>query len=78
EIDNNLAENALRGRKNYLFMGSDRGGEYAAEMYTLTGTYKLNGIEPEAYLRQVLKVIADHPINRLQALLPWSLKLPAK
>ncbi|OWF84861.1 hypothetical protein B4916_23455 [Yersinia intermedia] len=59
-------------------MGSDRGGEYAAEMYTLTGTYKLNGIEPEAYLRQVLKVIADHPINRLQALLPWSLKLPAK
>lgn len=82
EIDNNIAENALRvvslGRKNYLFMGSDRGGGYAANLYTIVGTCKLNGIEPEGYLRQVLAMIADHPINQIKELLPWNLKLSHK
>jgi transposase len=59
------------GRKNYLFAGSDAGGEYAAALYSLIGTAKLNGIDPEAYLRQVLERIADHPINRVAELLPW-------
>jgi transposase len=77
EIDNNAAERALRavalGRKNYLFAGSDRGGESAAAIYSLIGTAKLNGIDPESYLRNVLSRIADHPINRIQELLPWNL-----
>lgn len=77
EIDNNAAERALRsvalGRKNFLFMGADSGGERAAAMYTLIGTAKLNGIDPEAYLRHVLTHIADHPINRINELLPWNL-----
>jgi len=79
EIDNNAAERALRavavGRKNYLFLGSNSGGERAAAMYTLIGTAKLNGIEPEAYLRHVLERIADHPINRIADLLPWNVQL---
>ncbi len=77
EIDNNAAERALRavalGRKNYLFAGSDRGGESAAPIYSLIGTAKLNGIDPENYLRNVLARIADHPINRIGGLLPWNL-----
>lgn len=79
EIDNNAAERALRsvaiGRKNYLFLGSDAGGERAATMYSLLGTVKLNGMNPEAYLRHVLSVIADHPVNRIDELLPWNVKL---
>jgi transposase len=59
------------GRKNYLFAGSDRGGESAAAMYSLIGTAKLNGIDPEGYLRNVLSRIAEHPINRIEELLPW-------
>ena len=59
------------GRKNYLFAGSDAGGEHAAAIYSLIGTAKLNGIDPEAYLRQVLERIAEHPINRIDELLPW-------
>jgi transposase len=59
EIDNNAAERALRmvalGRKNYLFCGSDDGGERAAAMYSLIGTAKLNGLDPEAYLRYVIE-----------------------
>jgi transposase len=77
EIDNNAAERALRavalGRKNYLFAGSDRGGESAAAIYSLIGTAKLNGINPEFYLRNVLSRIADHPINRIEELLPWNI-----
>jgi len=77
EIDNNAAERSLRavalGRKNYLFAGSDRGGESAAAIYSLVGTAKLNGIDPESYLRNVLSRIAEHPINRIDELLPWNL-----
>ena len=76
EIDNNAAERALRGvalgRKNFLFVGADSGGERAAAMYALIGTAKLNGIDPEAYLRHVLTHIADHPINQINDLLPWN------
>jgi len=76
EIDNNAAERSLRtvalGRKNYLFAGSDAGGERAAAIYSLIGTAKLNGLDPEAYLRNVLSRIADHPINRISELLPWN------
>ena len=76
EIDNSAAERALRGvalgRRNYLFAGADSGGERAAAMYALIGTAKLNGIEPQAYLRHVLERIAEHPINRIDELLPWN------
>jgi len=76
EIDNSAAERALRcvslGRKNYLFCGSDAGGDRAASIYSLIGTCKLNGVEPEAYLRNVISRIADHPVNQIEALLPWN------
>jgi transposase len=79
EIDNSAAERALRGvalgRKNYLFAGADSGGERAAAIYSLVETAKLNGIDPEAYLRQVLTYIADYPINRIEDLLPWNLMM---
>jgi len=82
EIDNNAAERALRavalGRKNYLFAGSNAGGQRAAAMYSLIGTAKLNGIDPEAYLSHVLKCIADHPINRIEEFLPWKVGLPRR
>ena len=79
EIDNNAAERALRavalGRKNYLFAGSNSGGQRAAAIYSLIGSAKLNRLDPEAYLRQVLDRIADHPINRIAGLLPWNIDL---
>jgi transposase len=81
EIDNNAAERALRavavGRKNYLFAGSDAGGERAAAIYSLIGTAKLNGLDPEAYLREVLTRIADHPITHIEELLPWHVRSAA-
>jgi transposase len=77
EIDNNAAERSLRavvlGRKNYLFTGSDAGGERAAAIYSLISSAKLNDLNPEAYLRNVLERIADQPINRIEELLPWNL-----
>ena len=77
EISNNAAERAIRplalGRKNWIFAGSDSGGERAAAMYSLIETAKLNGLDPEAYLRDVLGRIADHPINRIAELLPWNI-----
>lgn len=61
------------GRKNYLFAGSDSGGERAAVLYSLIGSAKLNGLDPERYLRSVLSRIAEHPISRITELLPWNL-----
>ena len=82
EVDNNIAENALRlvslGRKNWLFFGSDHGGERGALLYGLIGTCRLNGIDPERYLKQVLGIIADWPINRVSELLPWRIALPTE
>lgn len=79
EIDNNAAERSLLGvtlgRKNFLFLGSDAGGERAAAIYSLIGSAKLNGLDPEAYLRHVLGIIADYPVNQVADLLPWNLKL---
>jgi hypothetical protein len=76
EIDNNIAENALRGvalgRKNFMFLGADSGGERAAAMYSLIVSAKLNGIDPQAYLRHVLTHIADYQVNRIADLLPWN------
>jgi transposase len=76
EAHNNAAERALRGvaigRKNYLHLGSDSGGHSAAVIYTLVGAAKLNGIDAQAYLRYVLDRIADHPIHRIDELLPWA------
>lgn len=75
-LDNNPAERCMRpialGRKNFLFYGSDKGGERAAAAYTLLETAKLNGINPQAYLTWVLDTIAEHPINRIDDLLPWN------
>jgi transposase len=80
-MTNNAAERAIRplvlGRKNYLFAGSDSGGVRAAKMYTLIETAKLNGLDPEAYLRDLFARIADHPINRIDELLPWTWKAVA-
>jgi transposase len=79
EIDNNSAERSIRpvvlGRRNYMFAGSDAGGQRAAIIYSLIGTALLNAVEPYAYLRHVLERIADHPINRIDELLPWNVQL---
>ncbi len=76
EIDNNAAERALRavalGRKNWLFAGSDDGGERAAVIYSLLGSAQLNGLNVEAYLRHVLDRLPEHPVNRVEELLPWN------
>lgn len=79
EISNNAAERAIRplalGRKNYLFAGSDAGGERAAAAYSLIETAKLNSLNPEDYLRDLIGRLADHPINRIADLLPWNIKI---
>lgn len=79
EIDNNAAERALRavalGRKNYLFVGSDAGGERAAAIYSLVGSARLNHLNPQSYLTYVLERIAEHPVNRIDELLPWNVFL---
>ena len=79
EIDNNTAERSVRGigvgKKNYLFFGSDSGGERAAIMYSIIETCKLNHIDPQRYLQYVLERIAEHPINRIEELLPWNVGL---
>ena len=76
-LDNNAAERAMRpmtlGRKNWLFAGADAGGERAAAIYSLTETAKLNALDPEDYLRQMLVRIAEHPVKRVHELLPWNL-----
>jgi hypothetical protein len=77
EADNNIAENAMRaiavGRKNYLFAGADTGGDRAAAIYTIVQTARLNGVNPEAYRKDILTKIADgHPMNKLSELMPWS------
>ena len=81
EISNNAAENQIRpvtlGRKNWLFAGSDSGGVRAAAFYTLIRTAKLNGVEPEAWLTDVIARVGAHPINRLSELLPWNWLPPA-
>ncbi len=77
-LTNNAAERALRGialgRKSWLFAGSDRGGERAAVMYTLIVTAKMNDVDPQAWLADVLDRIAEHPARRLDELLPWNWK----
>jgi transposase len=80
EMSNNAAERAIRpialGRKNYLFAGSDAGGRRAAIMYTLIETAKLNDVDPEAWLTDVIDRIAEHPINRIDELAPWNWRPP--
>ena len=74
EIDNNLVENAIRpvaiGRKNYLFAGSHEAAQRAAMMYTFFASCKRNGVNPFEWLKNVLTRISDHPINRIEELLP--------
>jgi hypothetical protein len=76
-IDNNAAERSMRpmclGRKNWLFAGSDSGGERAAAAYSLIESAKLSGLDPEDYLRQVLARIADHPVKQVDEALPWNM-----
>src|SRR5437016_10009457 len=76
EIDNTIAERSIRGmgigRRNFLFFGSDSGGERAAIIYSLVETCKLNKIDPHSYLQYVIERIADHPINKIDQLLPWN------
>jgi hypothetical protein len=75
-LSNNAAERGLRGialgRKSWLFCGSDRGGQRAAAMYSLIITAKMNGVDPQAWLADVLSRIAGHPAHRLDELLPWN------
>ena len=79
EIDNNIAENAMRpialGRKNYLFAGSDNGGITAANIYTITETCKINKINPQKYLAKVLSIIQEYKVKDIADLLPWNINL---
>lgn len=77
EIDNNTAERAIRpiavGRNNWLFAGSDAGGERTANILTLIETAKLNGLEPKRYLARTINVIMDTPSHQRHELLPWNM-----
>ena len=79
EIDSNAAEQALRGvalgRKNYLFLGQDAGGDRVASLYCQLGSARLNDNNPEIYLRELFTVVACYLVNSAAELLPWSLKL---
>jgi len=79
EIDNNIAENAIRpialGRKNWLFAGSDNGGETAANIYTVTESCKINNVNPQKYLSKVLDVIQGYKVKDIGELLPWNIRL---
>jgi transposase len=79
-LSDNAAERALRGvalgRRSWLFAGSDRGGERAAAIYSLIVTAKLNSVDPQAWLADALRRIADHPASRLDELLSWHWKRP--
>ena len=79
EIDNNIAERAMRtiavGRKNWLFAGSDAGGETAANIYTIIETAKANNLNPEKYLHQILKVIQGYNSQKIHELLPWNINM---
>ena len=79
EMSNNAVERAIRplalGRKNWLFVGVDSAGERAATAYTIIQTARLNGVEPYLYLRTVIAKIADHPMKRIDELLPWNISL---
>ena len=81
-LSNNAAERALRrialGRKAWLFAGSDRGGERAAVIYSLITTARLNGVDPQAWLADVLGRLAAHPVHELDKLMPWNWTPPAK
>lgn len=75
-MTNNAAERALRcvplGRKAWLFCGSDRGGQRAAVLHTMTQTARLNNVDPQAWLADVLSRIAEHSVRQLDQLLPWN------
>jgi hypothetical protein len=79
-LSNNAAERALRGialgRKSWLFAGSDRGGQRAAAMYSIIVTAKMNGVDPQAWLTDVLTRTAEHPVHRIDELLPWNWRPP--
>jgi transposase len=81
-LSNNAAERAVRGialgRKSWLFCGSDRGGQRAAIMYSLITSAKMNDVDPQAWLADVLARIAGHPANRLAELLPWNWRPPPR
>jgi hypothetical protein len=76
ELDNNTAERSMRGiaigRKNFMFVGSERDGKSAAIIYTLIETAKLNSVDPQAWLTDTLSRIADQKINKLDELMPWN------
>lgn len=75
-MSNNAAERAIRptviGRKNYMFCESDAGAERTATFYTIVESAKMNGLDPEAYLADIIERIGEHPINRIDELLPWN------
>jgi len=82
EIDNNAAERAIRPialeRKNYLFMGSQGGGKAAAIAYTLIETAKMDDVDPQAWLTNVIDRIVEHPASKIDELMPWNFAGPAR